>query len=123
MAFNIDKGGDILLKQGDSDVLEFAFTDDAGTPINITGTTLYFSVKSSVDSAEYFFQKIVTNHTDAAHGLTEVSITSADTDTAGSYFYDCVLVFADGARDSFLPESKSKTGKFTINKGVTNVGN
>jgi len=121
MVFNIDNNGDILLKQGDSDILEFAFTDDIGNPIDITGSTLYFSVKSSIDDSIYYFQKTVTSHTNAANGLTEVSISSSDTDISGQYFYDCVLVFANGARDSFFPESKSKTGKFTIHKGVTSV--
>lgn len=121
MAFNIDNNGDIHLKQGDSDVLEFAFADDTGTAIDITGATLYFSVKSSVDDTEYFFQKTVTSHVDAQNGLTEAQITSNDTNTAGSYFYDCVLVFADGSRDNFLPEMKTKTGKFLICKGITSV--
>jgi hypothetical protein len=121
MAFDIDNNGNIYLKQGDSDVLEFSFADDTGNPVNITGTTLYFSVKSSVDDVDYFFQRIVTNHINAENGLTEVQINSSNTNTTGSYFYDCVLVFADGSRDSFLPEMKTKTGKFIISKGVTNV--
>lgn len=121
MAFNIDKSGDISLKTGDSDTLEFMFTDEIGAPINITGASLIFSVKNSLDASEYFFQKIVTTHTNEINGLTEISITSNETNTPGLYFYDCVLVLADGTRDSFLPESKNKTGKFIINKGVTNV--
>jgi hypothetical protein len=121
MAFDIDNNGDIRLKQGDSDVLEFSFTDESGNPINITGATLYFSVKSSVNDTDYFFQKIVTNHTNASEGLTQIEITSEDTNIAGSYLYDCEIVFADGTRDSFLPGSKLKTGKFIISKGVTNV--
>ena len=121
MAFNILDNGDIVLKQGDSDLLEFSFTDDNGNPIDITGTTLYFSVKQFIDDASYVFQKTITSHTDASNGQTEVTISSSDTGTSGLFLYDCVLVFANGERDSFLPESKSKTGKFTINKGVTSV--
>lgn len=121
MVFEIASNGDIVLKQGDSDTLEFAFTDDNGNPINITGVSVYFSVKSTIDDTEYVFQKVVTNHIDAVNGLTEVSITSNDTSTSGLYLYDCVLVFPGGERDSFFPESKAKTGKFMIHKGVTSV--
>ncbi len=121
MVFNIVESGDIELKQGDSDTLEFAFTDESGNPVDITGATLYFSVKSSLDDSGYFFQKVVTAHTDAQNGGTEVSITSENTNTSGLYYYECVLVLPDGSRDAFLPESKAKIGKFKIHKGITSV--
>jgi len=121
MVFNIKNNGDIELKQGDSDILEFAFTDENQNPIDLANSTLYFSVKSLVDDANYFFQKVTTEHTDPGNGKTEVSVDSDDTASYGTYLYDCVLVFANGVRDSFFPDSKAKTGKFIINRGVTNV--
>lgn len=121
MGFDVKLNGDIELKQGDSDVLEFTFTDDDNNAIDISNTTLYFSVKKHINDTNFIFQKIVTNHADASNGISEVVITSQDTNIYGVYLYDCVIVFQDGARDSFLPDGKSNIGKFTVHRGITNV--
>jgi len=57
--------------------------------VDITGWTLYFTIKTDpcqVD-ADAIVQKVVTVHTNAASGLTEVELTHDDTTIAPRMYY------------------------------------
>jgi len=78
----------------DTDTFSITFATRNGTPINITGYTIWFTVRSTIPATT------ITDDTDAiiskqavltspALGVATVSVTSDDTNIdVGSYFYD-----------------------------------
>lgn len=67
-------------------------TED-GAAYNLTGKTVWFTVKQFLDTdetnAEAVITKIVSSHTDAPAGITAISLTATDTNlNEGTYFYD-----------------------------------
>jgi len=85
-------------------------------PINITGNSIWFTVKETktdVDGSASILKK-VTSHTDAANGVTTISLSNSDTDlTAGTYYYDIQRL------DANSKVSTLTSGKFIIKQGVT----
>ena len=63
-------------------------------PFDLTGATVYFTVKTNRDDADPgVLQKTIVTHDDAANGLTTLSLTRTDTDlTPGPYWFDIVIV-------------------------------
>lgn len=85
--------------RGDTKSYNLTFVDDDGAAIDLTNATIYFTVKTSptVVDASASIQKIVTSHTDAVNGLSQVSLTATDTNlTIGTYYYDIQLSLAAG---------------------------
>lgn len=85
------------LIRGDSRTFSLTLTNKAtGLPYNITGWTFYFTIKANITDldADALLQKVVTTHTDAAAGKTDISIDPADTAGVepGNYFYDIQAV-------------------------------
>jgi hypothetical protein len=86
------------LFRGDAIPILLEFTDEDDAVINITGWTVYFTVRKrpaetsiDTDTAENgaIITKTITSHTDAANGKTTVSLTKTDTNIdPGNYFYD-----------------------------------
>lgn len=77
--------------RGDDKPLTLTFTDINGTPINITGYTVFFTVKKdyALADAQANISKTVTSHTNPTSGATTVNLTHDDTDiTPGNYYYD-----------------------------------
>lgn len=71
-----------------------------GTPINITGYSVLFTVKkdSDVEKSDLFalIKKDVTNHTSPLTGETHIVLSKTETDIpAGLYFWD-IRVIKDG---------------------------
>lgn len=68
--------------------------DSAGQAINLTGISVYFTVKRTLDEdvtdANVAIAKTISVHDDPTHGVTSVTITAADTATLakGKYFFD-----------------------------------
>lgn len=92
------------LVRGDYKAFNLAFSQ-GGTPINITGFSLFFTAKEdAADSdAEAVISKKVTSHTDPTAGLTVVELDADDTDvTPGSYLYDFQLVNVAGKPTTVL---------------------
>ena len=107
-------GNDIYIRQGDSGVINLDFN------IDITGATIYFTAKSSIDDTENVLQKVVTTHSDPVNGITAISLNSSDTDiSAGEYVYDIQINLADGAVHTVYPSNPNKIGKLFITKGVS----
>ena len=102
------------------DSISFKLTvkDECGAVIDITGYTIYFTVKSlaNISSGDNTatIQKIVTSHTDPTHGITHIALTSSDTNvTAGEYYYDIQMKTDTGAISSCVQ------GKFEILQDIT----
>jgi len=77
--------------QGDSKTYTLTFRDAAGTALNITGWTVYFTVKQNYTDPDVsaILSKTVTVHTDPTHGITAIELEHADTENlaSGNYFY------------------------------------
>jgi hypothetical protein len=78
------------LIRGDDRTFALEFKKD-GVPQDITGWTIFFTLKRSLYDSDNdaLIKKTVTVHTDPTNGKTEFSITSAETDSlSGTYYYD-----------------------------------
>jgi len=86
--------------RGDTPSFNIVFQDDDGNPIDITGATVYFTLKvNTTDTdANAALQKVVTTHTNPTVGETTVALTHSDTSglSPGTYFYDFQAVLANG---------------------------
>ncbi len=82
------------IERGDDWDFPFNFKDGANVAIDITGWTIFFTIKSAIDDAAddsaAVLTKDQTSHTNAALGLTTISIEDIDTKdlNAVEYWYD-----------------------------------
>ena len=106
---------DLIEKRGDTQTYTLYFCDEDGAREDITGWTVFFTVKtkSSDVDASAIISKTVTTHTDATNGETQISLTSTDLATVGRYIYD-VQVKTDTGDIKTVVE-----GNFTITQDVT----
>ena len=80
--------------RGDTKVFNLSFKDNAGTPINISGHKLWFTMKINVTDADAnaVFQKEITfpENTDSENGVGALTLGSDETGTIepGTYFFD-----------------------------------
>ena len=90
-----------------------------GTPIDLTGATVFFTVKQIPDDLAddelAIVKKDITDHTDPTHGKTAIVLGPEDTVTAepGPYLYDIVLKDSGGKLTSY------GMGNFLLNPGIT----
>lgn len=89
--------------RGDTDSFTITFRDANGNPIDITGYTVWFTVRSSVpktsttDNTDAVISVKNTNHSDPTNGQTLIAITSSDTEIdPKTYFYDIQYKKPDG---------------------------
>ena len=81
----------------DTQVWTVNFTDENGDPIDLTGGTVWFTVKKYSklginDDVNEVIQKEITTHTDPVNGITTIELSSVETDVdAGEYWYDIQL--------------------------------
>ena len=76
--------------RGDSIKIYLVFSLD-GVPIDITGWTVYFTVKQNEDDPDSsaVISKTVTTHTDPTQGKTLIEVSADETyNLLGQYFYD-----------------------------------
>lgn len=107
--------------RGDSKTWDLTFTDSNSSSINITGYTIYFTIKNkntyynASDDADALVSVNVTSHTDATSGLSAVALTPSNTSTIapGTYVYDMQLKDAAGNIMTFI------NGEILINADVT----
>ena len=59
-------------------------------PIDITGWTIYFTVKSKMEDSDSsaLIQKDITSHLDPKNGKSLITLDPSDTDRRGSFNYD-----------------------------------
>lgn len=103
--------------RGDTRAIDVTVKDSSGSPINITGGSVFFTVNASespADDTDAEISKDVTSHTDAANGESRINLTSTDTDIdPGEYFYD--IQFVDSADNV----SSNEKGSFVVKSDIT----
>jgi hypothetical protein len=92
---------ELELIRGDTEVLSLVFTDENDDPYDITGGTVFFTIKDNMDNCDNddnaLIQKDQSSHTDPANGLTEIELTATETRTLiqGNYKADFQFVGSD----------------------------
>jgi len=73
------------------------FKED-GTPKNISGWTIYFTVKEKISDSDdnAKINHDVVTHLDETNGKTAILLTKDDTNRLGSYYYDITYKDNDG---------------------------
>lgn len=102
--------------KGDDIDIELTFTDQDDNPIDLTGGTVYFTVKKELtdDDDDAVIAKDVTAFENPETGIMVVSLSRADTDVrAGQYFFDAQL------KDSEDKITSSPRGILIVTQGVT----
>ena len=86
--------------RGDTVVIPLTFTQADGNPLDLTGYTIWLTMKSSTDDADddAVVQVSVTEHTDAVNGQTSITIPASTTANIepGKYMYDIQMVSGEG---------------------------
>lgn len=98
--------------------IKVTIVDECNNAVDITGYTLYFTVKSQANITSgdntATIKKIITSHTDPEAGISHIPLTSSDTNqTAGDYFYDVQVKTPDGSISSCVQ------GQFEIIQDIT----
>ena len=94
------------------------FADSDGNAINITGWKIYFTVKKVATDADNaaLIQKSVTSHTNAAGGISAVTLTNSNTNLPeGRYAYDIKVIKNDGTNETIT------SGGFNIVEDITDA--
>jgi hypothetical protein len=85
---------ELTLIKGDDKTFTLNFKDSSDVAIDITGYTVFFTVKvKKTDSdANAIIKKDITTHSDPTNGQTQLVLTSSDTTkNAAIYYYDIQL--------------------------------
>lgn len=102
--------------KGDTMPITFTFTDSTGAAINLTGATVKFTVKKSWrdPDSKAIIAKSWTSHTNAAGGITDLTLTKDDTfKQEGNYQWDVQITGSGGAI------STADMGEFIIKPHIT----
>ena len=109
--YNVD------LMRGDSKTFSLNFTSNGITPINITGWTIYYTVKRELgdNDADAVIHKIITVHTDPTHGQTEIVLNNSDTQNLDTetFWHDIQVVNLAGKINTII------TGQLNVLADVT----
>lgn len=75
---------DLNLIRGDTKTITLIYQDNSGTAIDITGYTVFFTIKTdpdddSIDSNAIIMKNII-SHTNPTNGTTLISLSNTDTD-------------------------------------------
>jgi hypothetical protein len=106
----------LTIIRGDDVTIPVTFTDSDGDPINLTGCTVFFTVKNekSDDDDDAVISKSVTSHTTPASGITQVVLTHTDTDIdPGSYYWDLQI------KDSAGKIQSTQVAQFEVIQDIT----
>ena len=98
--------------------INLSITNPDKTPKDITGATVYFTVKPEFDNAEddstAKIKVEITDHTDPTAGLTQINLTPTQTNIpADDYVYDVKVKLANTEQYTMV------TGKFVIKEVAT----
>ena len=104
----------ITITRNTTEPLTLNFTSN-GIAVNLTGSTVYFTVKSdfrNVDS-EALISKTITSHSMPTAGITSLTLSTLDTDIdIGNYFYQIAI------KNSLSEISRSYTGNFIVQNNL-----
>lgn len=89
---------DLCVTRGDSGQLDLTVKAADGTAYDLTGATLFLTVKAALADADSAatVRKEVTVHDDATAGQSHFDLVPADSPTAGKLYYDVQLKTATG---------------------------
>lgn len=107
---------EIEVIRGDDVTLTLTFTDKNGVIIDLTNSTVFFTVKRKVSDtdANALISKTITSFAAPTTGVCTVSLTDTDTNlSSGVYYYDVQLVDATGLVSSIEKD------KFVVIKDIT----
>lgn len=84
---------DLCFTRGDTGRVDITVTGEDGTPYDLTGATLFLTVKNAFSDADSaaVIRKEVTAHDDATAGESHFDLTTADNATAATRYYDVQL--------------------------------
>lgn len=76
--------------KGDTYNLDVKFESAEGTDIDLTGCTVFFTVKRAYEDVDSLaiINKTITSHTAPTTGNTSVSFNASDVDVEGEFYYD-----------------------------------
>jgi hypothetical protein len=91
------KQADLTWTRGDSGRLDVVVKQADGTAYNLTGATLFLTVKNALTDADSAaaIRKEVTAHDNAVGGISQFILVPADNATAGTRYYDVQLKTTD----------------------------
>jgi len=83
----------LQIQKGNPVSTVIAVTDESGNPYDLTGKTVFFTVKNitdeTADDLSALITKAITVHTDATNGITTLELTAVQTNIAkGNYKWD-----------------------------------
>lgn len=81
----------LKIKRGDSKIYTIRFVeDDTQAAIDITGWTIFFTVKENVEDtdANAKIAKTITAHPNPTGGESQIELTTSDTNLIGNYLFD-----------------------------------
>lgn len=101
--------------KGDTYNLDVQFENESGVAIDLTGSTVFFTVKRNLEDPDSLaiISKTVTSHTSPTTGDTSISFTYTDVDYVGEFFYDFKIKDVSGKLISVF------TDKFILVEHVT----
>lgn len=100
----------------DDTTINCVFKDADGNAINITGYTIFFTVKENLDDSDSDakISKTVSSHTDPTNGATQITLSATDTNIdEGTYYYDFQMKTSGGTIQS------TKRGILSVVQDVT----
>jgi len=88
---------DLIINAKTTKTYELIFTQSTGNYQDITGWTIYFTVKENFKDTDSLakIRKDITSHSDASNGKTLIELSTVDTDLTGNYYYDIRFKTAD----------------------------
>lgn len=88
---------DLTWTRGDTGRLDVTVKQADGTAYNLTGATLFLTVKNALTDADSaaVIRKEVTSHDSATGGLSHFDLLTTDNATAASRYYDVQLKTSD----------------------------
>jgi len=90
---------DLQVYRGDDKTWEVQFKNDAGTPIDITGWKVYFTVKEKDSDSDDLakIKKDTEVHSDPTQGKSQIVLVPTDTENLkGNFYYDIQIKKATG---------------------------
>jgi hypothetical protein len=90
--------------RGDDKYYIINITDGAGLPIDITGWTVFLTIKedTAVPDEEAIISKTITDHMDPTNGKSKIHLANTETNHVGTYYYDIQIKKPSGGVDDIF---------------------
>jgi hypothetical protein len=107
---------DLFVTKGDDKSWNLELSDGEGTPYNITGWTVYFTIKTHLTDLDVnaLIRKEITSHTSPTSGITTINLSALEMELAvGVYYYDIQILTLENKIYTI------QKGKFFVEYDVT----